>query len=572
MLAKVALFFAALAAAAPTKDLGERASGTCNTATDRACWTGLYTINTDYETSTPSGTTVTYNWEVTEEFNWVGPDGQTKSYVQLVNGQFPGPTLHANWGDTVQVTITNNLASNGTAFHWHGIRQLHNNLQDGVNGVTECPLAPGKTKTYHFVAQQYGTTWYHSHHSGQYGDGVWGPIQIAGPASADYDVDLGPFPVGDYYYQTTTELTPILSAGGGPPPSSNNILFNGTNIYPADPTVGEYAVVTLTKGLKHRIRIINPSLDNHFQLSLVGHNFTVISTDLVPVEPVVTDNIFVGIGQRYDIIIDANQDIGSYWFNATLTGGCGTTDNPYPAAIFRYAGADDSLPTDPGTAPASANCADSIAWSPVISRSPDVVTVGTDDEFNITSPFQAPITWYIDASAIDVDWSVPVLDYVLDGNTSYPATENLYFVDEVDEWTYWVFNNQSPAPHPMHLHGHDFVVLGTSATVAGAGATYATADSAGLNFVNPTRRDVTMVPANGWLVVGFKSDNPGNWLFHCHIAWHVGEGLSLDFMERRSEQEALIPAADLAAYQQVCSDWRAYEATAGSEVQSDSGI
>jgi FtsP/CotA-like multicopper oxidase with cupredoxin domain len=460
--------------------------------------------------------------------------------------------------------MTNGLLRTG--FHWHGLRQLGNNIQDGVNGVTECPLAPSKTKTYHFKATQYGTSWYHSHHSGQYGDGVWGTIQIDGPASANYDVDLGPFPVSDYYYLTTAALTPILAAGGGPPPSSNNIMFNGTNIYPPNPSVGKYAVVTLTKGLKHRIRIVNPSVDNNFQLSLVGHTFTVIATDFVPVTPYATDNIFVGIGQRYDIIIDANQAIGNYWFNATLTGGCGTTDNPYPAAIFRYAGATNTLPTDPGTAPASANCLDSLPFAPVVTRTPTTVTVGTDDEFNITLGFTPPVTWFIDASAIDVDWSEPVLDYVIAGNTAYPPSENLYFIDAVNQWTYWVFNNISPAPHPMHLHGHDFLVLGT-----GAG-TYSAVDSPLLKFANPTRRDVTMVPANGYLVVGFKSDNPGNWLFHCHIAWHVGEGLSLDFMERRSEQLAQIPAADLTAYQQVCSDWRAYEATTGAEVQSDSGI
>ncbi|EJD43440.1 hypothetical protein AURDEDRAFT_66659 [Auricularia subglabra TFB-10046 SS5] len=44
-----------------------------------------------------------------------------------------------------------------TSIHWHGIRQLHNNINDGVNGVTECPLAPDDTKVYRFVAEQYGT-------------------------------------------------------------------------------------------------------------------------------------------------------------------------------------------------------------------------------------------------------------------------------------------------------------------------------------------------------------------------------------------------------------------------------
>jgi FtsP/CotA-like multicopper oxidase with cupredoxin domain len=107
------LLFAGLAITAPTsEDLEPRAS-TCNTASNRACWQTGYTINTDYETSTPPGGTVNYSWEITEHYNWTGPDGFTKSYVQLVNGQYPGPTLRANWGDKISVTIKNSLPVNG---------------------------------------------------------------------------------------------------------------------------------------------------------------------------------------------------------------------------------------------------------------------------------------------------------------------------------------------------------------------------------------------------------------------------------------------------------------------------
>jgi FtsP/CotA-like multicopper oxidase with cupredoxin domain len=39
------------------------------------------------------------------------------------------------------VTIHNNLANhNGTAIHWHGLRQFGTNWQDGVAGVTQCPV------------------------------------------------------------------------------------------------------------------------------------------------------------------------------------------------------------------------------------------------------------------------------------------------------------------------------------------------------------------------------------------------------------------------------------------------
>jgi len=56
----------------------------------------------------------------------------------LINNQYPGPTITANWGDMIRVTVRNMLQHNGTSLHWHGIRQLLTNTQDGANGITEC--------------------------------------------------------------------------------------------------------------------------------------------------------------------------------------------------------------------------------------------------------------------------------------------------------------------------------------------------------------------------------------------------------------------------------------------------
>lgn len=61
-----------------------------------------------------------------------------------------------------------------------------------------------------------------------------------------------------------------------------------------------------------------------------------------------------------------------------------------------------------------------------------------------------------------------------------------------------------------------------------------------MDFTNPTRRDVYFLPANGWLVIAYPTDNPGAWLMHCHIAFHVAMGLSVQFIERQSE--IILPA------------------------------
>ncbi|KAH6646044.1 multicopper oxidase [Truncatella angustata] len=591
-------FLAAVTAAPATGPIELRQSASCNTPDNRACWSDGFDINTDYELSTPEGVTRTFDFDVIEADNWTGPDGVVKEKVMLINNQYPGPALYADWGDTLVITVTNSMTTNGTSIHWHGLRQHHTNIHDGANGVTECPIAPGQSKTYTFRATQYGTSWYHSHHSAQYGNGVFGSIHINGPASANYDVDLGVYPIFDYYHLTAdqgvrlTQTQPL-------PPNSDNVLFNGTNINPADPSLGQYSIVTLTPGAKHRLRLINPSIEHNFQVSLVGHEFTIIATDFVPVEPVVAGDVFLGVGQRYDVIIEATEAVDNYWFNVTLssTGLCGASDNVAPAAVFRYDGAADALPTDPGTAPADSLCNDRDDLVPIVTRAASVTEITPavllNDNLPVTlsfPPLSSTVTWFVNGSAIDVQWDRPVLEYVLEGDAaSLPRRENVVVVDQEDVWTYWIIQNLSPVPHPMHLHGHDFLVLGRSAplnvpfslaqllALLAAGQLgpltdlFDPSDLASLNFDNPTRRDVTMLPGLGYLVVAFRADNPGNWLLHCHIAWHVSGGLSVDFVERRDEQAAFISEAELTAFEDTCTQWRSFYATSEYQ-QEDSGL
>lgn len=229
----------------------------------------------------------------------------------LINGRFPGPTIVANWGDTIRVTVRNMLQHNGTSIHWHGFRMLNKVIQDGTNGVTECAIAPGDVKTYQFQATEYGTTWYHSHFSHQYGDGVVGTVQINGPATSNYDIDLGVMPMTDWYYITAFQAARRAAVSTTGPPQPDNILINGTA--KSATGTGAYNKVTIQTGKKYRLRLINTSIDVNLLVNLDGHTFQVIATDFVPVVPYTTTYLQMGIGQRYDVIITANQTAGNYW-------------------------------------------------------------------------------------------------------------------------------------------------------------------------------------------------------------------------------------------------------------------
>lgn len=190
-----------------------------------------------------------------------------------------------------------------------------------------------------------------------------------------------------------------------------------------------------------------------------------------------------------------------------------------------------------------------------------------------------------------IDWANYTLGLAADG---IPADQwNPRFVpivyDQANQWRVFAIaanwtrqenhgvplkNMVAGAAHPIHLHGHDFVVLAQSSKAFRYGGTYT------LDLVNPPRRDVVMLPANGFVIIAFKADNPGTWLMHCHIAWHASSGLALEWIERPQDIPDLInkPPGVRDELEAQCERWRAHEATRCEwakglpAYQEDSGI
>ena len=144
----------------------------------------------------------------------------------MFNHIYPGPWIEACWGDTLNITVENNLRYNGTTIHWHGVQMLGSFEMDGVNGVTQCPIAPGKSSTYTFKVTQYGSSWYHSHYSLQYADGLAGPMTFHGPSSADYDEALDPFLISDWSHNSAFQDF-AHELHKGPKPNMTSVILNG---------------------------------------------------------------------------------------------------------------------------------------------------------------------------------------------------------------------------------------------------------------------------------------------------------------------------------------------------------
>ncbi|KAJ5191558.1 Multicopper oxidase type 2 [Penicillium cinerascens] len=112
------------------------------------------------------------------------PDGNAREMI-FMNDQFPGPELRIDQGDDVEFVVHNNMPFN-TSIHFHGIEQHNTPWSDGVPGLTQKPIEPGRSWTYRWKATQYGTYWYHAHARSELADGLYGPIWInPGPETLD---------------------------------------------------------------------------------------------------------------------------------------------------------------------------------------------------------------------------------------------------------------------------------------------------------------------------------------------------------------------------------------------------
>src|ERR1700737_4075541 len=153
-----------------------------------------------------------------------------------------------------------------------------------TRSLTSGPIPPGSSFTYTFRATSYGHSWYHSHFSVQYADGILGPIVIHGPSSANWDIDLGPLSITDWFHTPASELI-FAEEQPGPPLNGDTGLINGKNKFNGS---GEYYSLAFIPGKKHRIRLVNTSTNTHFKFWIDEHAMTVQAADFVPIEPYAT--------------------------------------------------------------------------------------------------------------------------------------------------------------------------------------------------------------------------------------------------------------------------------------------
>lgn len=411
------------------------------------------------------------------------------------NGKVPGEPIRATVGDRVRIAVRNELPA-PTSVHWHGLAIP--NSMDGVPGVTTPAIDPNTEFTYDFVVPDAGTHWFHPHTGLQLDTGLYAPFIVTAreePGAYDHDwivvLDDWTDGVGRSPEQILADLQAAggqrdaggmnmgsgmggmdhggMMSGGGGDVDYPLYLINGRT--PQDPQV-----LRGRPGDRVRLRVINSSADTIFRVALADHTLRITHTDGYPVLPVESTVLRLGMGERYDVLLDLGD--GAFAVYAEPEGKSGAA-----RAIIR-------------TSATSA--------APLLGQRPPELN---DDAMPITSLTVAPGAALPPRAADSVQ---PVA--LAGGMGPYVWTINGRTYENTSPLTIkqgqagrLQIGNHTMMAHPLHLHGHTF-------QIGAAGGT-------------GVRKDTVLVDPMSRITVDFVADNPGAWMVHCHNAYHAEAGM-----------------------------------------------
>ncbi len=265
-------------------------------------------------------------------------------FATAINGSVPAPVLRWREGDTVTLSVTNQLAED-TSIHWHGI--ILPSSQDGVPHISDGfeGIRPGETFTYRFPVTQSGTYWYHSHSGFQEQTGAYGAIVIdpREPEPFSYDRDyvivLSDWSDEDpnriyyklkklsHYYnfreQTIGETLAGIREKGWSGYMADRAMWNEMRM--SDRDISDVTGYTYTflmngatpadgwlglfkRGERLRLRFINAAAMTFFDVRIPGLKMTVVAADGQNVEPVTVDEFRMGVAETYDVLVEPKDD------------------------------------------------------------------------------------------------------------------------------------------------------------------------------------------------------------------------------------------------------------------------
>ena len=419
------------------------------------------------------------------------PEPHPDTAAWCYNGKIPGPEIRIRQGDRLQVEVTNDLAEE-TTVHWHGIRLP--NAMDGVPHLTQAPIAPGDRFVYEFDAVDAGTFWYHPHQRSfeQVGRGLYGPLVIEEPNPPQVDRDLT-WVLDDWRLNRNGTISDDFA---GPMDMShagrlgNTVTINGQ-------VSGDFSV---RQGERIRLRLINVANARFFALDFGGLGLRVIALDGQPVEPHTPPDgvVVLGPAMRADLMLDCPAVPGT---RAQVVDRA-YRDNEYRLLDVVYGDTalrdgppdwDIALPDNPLAEP---NVAAAQRHEILFTGGMMGAMVQRDMGLEPSRGMMGGMMtgggmWFVNGVAAEGPMLDPFL--TLERGKSH-----------VLEMT-----NATAFSHPIHLHGHSFRVLSRDE--------------------KPTAyrewQDTVLIAPRERVEIALVADNPGDWMFHCHILEHQAAGM-----------------------------------------------
>ncbi|XP_043690532.1 L-ascorbate oxidase-like [Telopea speciosissima] len=520
-----------------------------------------------------------FKWEVGYLF-W-SPDC-IENVVMGINGQFPGPTIHAKTGDTINVELTNKLHTEGVVIHWHGIRQFGTPWADGTASISQCVTNPEETFVYRFKVDKPGTYFYHGHYGMQRSAGLYGSIivEVADGEKEPFHYD-GEFNLllSDWWHKNVHEQEVGLSSI----PfrwiyEPQSLLINGKGQYNCS-LAGHYSnsssetcdlkgkwqcaphFLHVLPNKTYRLRITSTTSLASLNLAIGNHKMLVVEADGNYVQPFAVDDIDIYSGESYSVLITTDQNPSmNYWVSIGVRGRLPKT--PQGLTLINYLpNSVSKLPASPPPITPTWNDYDhSKSFSnkilalqgsakPPVQATRRIVLLNTQNKINGYTKWSInnvslvlPSTPYLGSMKFGLKGAFlnknppenfgsnydimrpPINPNSTQGNGVYMFALHST-IDVILQNANALSDNVSEI-HPWHLHGHDFWVLGY-----GEGKFNEKTDMKKFNLKNPPLRNTAVIFPYGWTALRFVADNPGVWAFHCHIEPHLHMGMGVIFAE-----------------------------------------
>lgn len=417
-----------------------------------------------------------------------------------------------------RVDLWNDLDTE-TSIHWHG--QVPPNAQDGVPGAPQPALKPGEMRSFDFAAYP-GTHWMHSHVPVQEMELLAAPLIVRRPDDLAADRQEVTILLHDLSFRPADEVLAEITggmagmdhgahgSGGGMMGGMSGMMdgmsgmdhgamggmamggmdlndFNFDAYLANDRTLDDPEVVTVDKGGRVLLRIINGSAASVFWIDTGSLPGRAVATDGNPIQPVPVSRFGLAMGQRLDIELDVPSEGGAFPILALREGAVERTGiilATTGAAVGKIATASDQA--HPAFSADLGQEAGFQAVTPLADRQVDRA-----DNLMLGGSMM-PYLWTIDGQS----WG-----------THRPIEARS------GERVALTFHNMSMMAHPMHLHGHHFQVVALNGTP-----------------LRGALRDTVHVPPMSMVTVALDAGEAGRWMLHCHHMPHLSTGMMTEFV------------------------------------------